>query len=159
MQYSVVGADGHQYGPVDLMTLKQWVTEGRVLPNSQIVDNLSNVTLLASQMPELGMISAGRPTTDTNAPPLAYGEYPRGNVPMPTVKRGTRLWGIIFWLAVGIVFSMFYKFGGVIVSGWNLFDAFKAKAEDDPKANWCIGVSVVGFAIILLWTYIKAQAL
>ena len=55
MQYTVSDQVGNQYGPVDFMTLKHWVSEGRVLPHSKITDNLSNLTLLASQMPELGL--------------------------------------------------------------------------------------------------------
>ena len=78
MQYSVKGTDGNTYGPVDLITLKQWVQEGRVLPNAQVTDNLSNRTMQASQMPELGL-SAGptNPYANAPVPPANYNPYPR----------------------------------------------------------------------------------
>lgn len=37
MRYSVIAADGSQYGPVDIATLNQWIAEGRVLPTTMLV--------------------------------------------------------------------------------------------------------------------------
>ncbi len=157
MQYSVHGSDGNQYGPVDLITLKQWVQEGRVLPDTRVTDNLSNSTLLASQMSELGMTSMSQPYANASAPPQP-GMSPYSNPQFGAqAKQPTRLWGILGWLAFGIVVSMFTRYGGIFVSGWNVFDAFKAKSEDDPKAGLCLGFAIGGFALILLWTYLKSQ--
>lgn len=157
MQYSVRGKDGNVYGPVDLMTLKKWVQEGRIMPDSMVTDNLSSVTLMASQMPELGVVAPVNPYANTAAPPSNYNEYSRPGGPSQPIKRGTRLWGIIFWLVAGLTMSMFYQIGGVFISAWNIFDAFKAKSEDDPHAGWCLGVAIGGFLIILVWTIIKVN--
>ena len=73
MQYSVIGSDGNQYGPVDLITLKQWVADGRVMPHTQVIDNLASTTLMANQMPELGMTSVTGHYANTTAPPQALG--------------------------------------------------------------------------------------
>jgi hypothetical protein len=158
MQYSVKGSDGNQYGPVDLMTLKQWVTEGRVLPNSLVTDNLSNVSLLASQMPELGMATHSAPYANTPAPPQSFGEYPRPGMVAPSANQPTKLWSILIWLGIAVVLSMFTRYGGVIISGWNIIDAAGAKARNDPKSGLCFGFAIGGFLLILLWTYIKYQA-
>ena len=158
MQYSVLGTDGSQYGPVDLMTLKQWVSEGRVLPNTQIVDNLSSQTLMASQMPELGMTSVSNPYSNTAAPPQNFNQYPRTGYDAQAPQGTTKLWSILIWLGIGIVFSMFTRYGGVFVTGWNVFDAFQAKARKDPKGDLCLVFGIGGFVLVLLWTVFKYQA-
>lgn len=160
MQYLVLGSDGNQYGPVDLQTLKAWVQEGRVTSTTQITDGLSNQTLMASQMPELGISSTANPYANTPAPPQGYPQYPRPDSQyQPQYEQKTRLWGILFWLGLAVVISMFTTYGGVIISGWNIFDAFQAKQRNDPKVGLCIGFAVGGFLLILLWTFIKYKAL
>ena len=153
MQYTVSDQTGNQYGPVDLKTLKQWVLEGRIMPDSKVTDNLSNVTLLASQMPELGVNATNNPNDNNTGYASDVSQYLQAN----SVKRGTRLWGIVFWLVLGLVFSMFSKYGGLFVSGWNIFDAIKAKTDDDPNAGLCLGIAISGFIVILIWTMLKTQ--
>ncbi len=154
MQYSVKDKDGNQYGPVDLITLKKWVQEGRVLPDTVVTDNLSSVSLVASQMPELGGVQQVNPYANTPAPPSSFSQYPRTDGGI----RKTRLWAILFWLGLGVLAASFSKYGGLIISGWNIFDAFKAKSDKDPNGGLCIGVAVGGFLLILLWTILKNQA-
>ncbi|MEI7984437.1 MAG: hypothetical protein WCI55_02315 [Armatimonadota bacterium] len=59
---------------------------------------------------------------------------------------------------LGVLAAIFTRSGGLIVSGWNIFDAFKAKSEKDPNGGLCIGVAVGGFLLILIWTIFKNQA-
>ena len=158
MQYSVVGSDGNQYGPVDLITLKQWVSDGRVLPNTQVVDNLSNRTLIASQMPELGMMSVSNPYAGTAAPPQNFSQYPRYGEGAPVYQQKTKLWGILGWLGLALVLAALTDYGGLIISGWNIFDAIQAKARNDPKSGLCFAVAIGGFLLIVVWTIIKNQA-
>ncbi len=51
-QYSVVAADGKEYGPADLETLRQWVREGRVVKATHI-KKASGGTTFAGKLPEL----------------------------------------------------------------------------------------------------------
>lgn len=157
MQYTIHGSDGNQYGPVDLITLKKWVAEGRVLPNSQVTDNLANRTIMASQMPELGMMTQSNPYANAPAPPSVNQQYGGAYSGPMQVPQGTKLWGIIGWLCAALVLSAVTRYGGLIISGWNIFDAIKAKSYNDPKSGWCFAVAIGGFAVIALWTYIKYQ--
>ena len=151
MQYSVIGSDGNQYGPVDLITLKQWVADGRVMPHTQVIDNLASTTLMANQMPELGMTSVTGHYANTTAPPQNYNNYPRpGEMQVPKVKRRTRLWGILFWFALGTVLSPFLLTGGLLTNGLNILEAFRAKSEGDPNAGWCMVIALTGFTISIL---------
>jgi TM2 domain-containing membrane protein YozV len=51
--YSVIGADGQLYGPVDLATLKQWCIEGRILATTSMVASGTGQSLRASDVREL----------------------------------------------------------------------------------------------------------
>jgi TM2 domain-containing membrane protein YozV len=51
--YSVVAADGKVYGPVDVSTLKNWCVEGRVRPETNVVDGISGRTYLAEELQDL----------------------------------------------------------------------------------------------------------
>lgn len=158
MQYSVKGSDGNQYGPVDLMTLKQWAKEGRVLPATMVTDHLSNRTAAASSMSELGFTTNSNPYTGVQPPPSNYTDYPRTGQAV-NKSQGTHLWSILIWLGIGIILSLFTRTGGLIASGWNIYDAMRARQQRDPHAGLCIGFAVGGFALILIWTIIKANTL
>jgi uncharacterized membrane protein len=51
-QYFVVAADGKEYGPADLETLRQWVREGRVVKATHIKKGTAPTTF-AGKLPEL----------------------------------------------------------------------------------------------------------
>jgi uncharacterized membrane protein len=51
-QYFVVAADGKEYGPADLETLRQWVREGRVVHGTHI-KKAGGAIAYAGKMPEL----------------------------------------------------------------------------------------------------------
>jgi hypothetical protein len=53
--YTIVGADGQQYGPISLEQLKGWVAERRVNPETQVLRSDMNTWLPAAQYTELGM--------------------------------------------------------------------------------------------------------
>ncbi len=49
----MIGSDGNTYGPVDLPTLKDWVKEGRIGPNSRIKDPVTGSFVRAADLAEL----------------------------------------------------------------------------------------------------------
>ena len=151
MQYSIVGTDGNQYGPVDLMTLKQWVSEGRVLPNSQITDNLSNRTIVASQMPELGLLSQ---------PPIPppYTQYPRHEVNSQTtpVIQGTVIGSVIFRVVFAVAISLMFPVGGIISSCYAIYYAIRAFVNKDPNGIWCLVLALLCAVWVGFWTLYKA---
>lgn len=51
--FSVRGADGKVYGPVDLDTLRQWATEGRLVPTTEVIEIATQRRMPASYVPGL----------------------------------------------------------------------------------------------------------
>lgn len=54
--YSIVGADGREYGPVEKEALLQWAREGRVTATTTVIDQATGQRFAASQMAELNAI-------------------------------------------------------------------------------------------------------
>ena len=70
-QYWVVAADGKEYGPADLETLRQWAKEGRVV-HATHVRKSSGGTIYAGKMPELADVfppREGQAAAPGQAPP------------------------------------------------------------------------------------------
>jgi TM2 domain-containing membrane protein YozV len=57
--YSVVGADGQVYGPIDAAGLRQWCLEGRIRPDTTIYETASGSAVRAADMPDLRAILQG----------------------------------------------------------------------------------------------------
>ena len=53
MQYYIIGADGHQYGPVEMSTLMQWAHDGRVVPRTTVIESESGRRFLACDIADL----------------------------------------------------------------------------------------------------------
>jgi hypothetical protein len=53
--YTIIGADGQQYGPITLDQLKSWIVEGRVTGSTNVSRSDQESWLRAEQWPELGM--------------------------------------------------------------------------------------------------------
>jgi hypothetical protein len=50
MRYFMLASDGQTYGPVDVATLRQWATEGRLLPDSMLHEEGTGVMLRAKDL-------------------------------------------------------------------------------------------------------------
>jgi len=53
MQYYVIGPDGNKYGPADVPTLKSWIAENRLTPDSMVEDFNTGQRMKASAVPGL----------------------------------------------------------------------------------------------------------
>ena len=62
-QYKIIGADGKEYGPVTATQLQQWVTEGRVNPQTRVQPDGSTDWKPLVEYPEF------QPAPATTAPP------------------------------------------------------------------------------------------
>lgn len=73
--YTVIGADGQPYGPVDRTTLVQWIRENRIVGSTEIVDEVTGTRTRADLMPSLGDVFSGPGSTPMpgSAPTSAYG--------------------------------------------------------------------------------------
>ena len=59
MDYSIIGADGREYGPVSKQALVEWARDGRVVPRTSILEHASGRRFLACDLPELAAIFDG----------------------------------------------------------------------------------------------------
>ena len=64
--YYVLGDGGTRYGPADLATLKAWVQEGRVLPQTMLEQVVDGQVIPAAQVPDL--FNGPTPQTAYHAP-------------------------------------------------------------------------------------------
>lgn len=147
MQYSVQGSDGNTYGPVDLPTLKQWATEGRVFSTSLVINHVTNQRLTASQMPELGL-SAANPYS-APPPPTAYPRTTFGS------SQQSELSHILVRAGIAVVLSIIFYAAGMITATYTLFYGIRAYTNKDPKASLCLGISIATFVLVGAWTIIK----
>jgi len=114
MRYFVIGANGELFGPADIPTLNQWITEGRLMPTSMLQEELGGARFAASMLPQLAFSAS----------------YPRGGVPSPYAAdngaseiKNAWIYGIIGFFCFGIVL------GPV-----GLAYALKAKQKGHPQA-------------------------
>ena len=61
----------------------------------------------------------------------------------------------MFWLTAAILLEMFTNFSGIILAGWNILDAFQAKARNDRNTLWCFVFAIGGFLLVLVWTILR----
>jgi len=110
-QYRVVGADGKEFGPVDLAGLQQWIREGRVLNTTRVRKN-DGAAVMAELLPELASTFTPPPSGST-VPPIAV------TVPIPGEFR---IWGFIdqawqlvkpHWLPLGVMFLITSVIGAI----------------------------------------------
>jgi hypothetical protein len=59
--YKILGADGKEYGPVDVELLRRWVKEGRVNVNSRLQEAGSSEWKAAGQIAEIADLLGGPP--------------------------------------------------------------------------------------------------
>lgn len=85
MRYFVLDDAGNQYGPADLLTLQQWVTEGRVLAATKLKEEMSGTVVPAGEVTGLTFPSAA-PTMSaptTGAVKQDYSQNPYESGPRP----------------------------------------------------------------------------
>jgi hypothetical protein len=154
MQYMVTGSDGIEYGPVDEDTLKSWAGEGRVVPNTKVRDVMSQQVFRATDVSALRGIlpepAAVAPPTNYQLPPAMSSGYPRDmGFSTPMGRSRTRLWGMIFWVVVGLLLAIFTGGKGFIIAAFSLYDAYRAHDEGDNNSIACIIIGVVGAILII----------
>ncbi|MBX3119601.1 MAG: DUF4339 domain-containing protein [Fimbriimonadaceae bacterium] len=127
MQYYVKGTDGQDYGPVSIDQLKQWVTENRVHPDTQLRDYHTNEIKPARNIPTLFPNAA--PTSQipgtTYGPNLQSGQaykYPTEESVWPF------LW-VIGEAILGIVFFFVLHRLGIIFAGFAMYNAVRLQSR------------------------------
>ena len=123
MRYFVIGSTGELYGPADIPTLNQWITEGRLLPTSMVQEELGGARFAASLLEGL----------------VFPGHYPRpGMVGSQQLDDGSAemknawTYGIIGFFCFGIILGPI-----------GLAYAIKAKQKNHPQAIGAIALCAI----------------
>jgi hypothetical protein len=136
MRYFVIGPNQELYGPADVPTLNQWITEGRLTPTTTLQEEQGGARFAASMITGLNFpANYVRPGMGT-----PYAAVDDGSQEMKTA------W--ICWI-VGI-----FCFG-IILGPVGLFSAIKAKNKGNSQAVGGIilcsittGLSAIGIIIM-----------
>ena len=82
MRYFVIGDDGQKYGPADVPTLKQWITDGRLLATTIVENEATGERMSAQAVPGLNFPIAAPP--QSSGPVGNYGAPAPMGSPAPT---------------------------------------------------------------------------
>ena len=174
--YTIIGADGQQYGPISLEQIKAWAGEHRITPETKVLRSDIKSWLPAAQYTELGMeqsAAAGPAVAVATAPPQRLAAAP--NVAAMTLARRVRLgarW--FYWIAgfslVNTVLAM-SKAGIMFVVGLGitqLIDGFaRAMGSQAPVIGLVLNIIVAGifasFGVFAtkghIWSFIAGMIL
>lgn len=135
MQYYVISGDGQRYGPADIATLNQWITEGRLLPHQMIEDAATGVRMVATSVPGL-VFPQQQP----------YHNYPRDTGAWPGDDGSKDLTQAWIFGALGLVLGsccclfMVFPIMGII-------SANKAEQKGNRQAN---GARIFNIVVLVL---------
>lgn len=154
MEYMVLASDGQEYGPATVETLKQWVQEDRLRPESMLKDFHTGQRLPASQVP--GLFAATAPPPQAGQPSLGNwsqtpsSPYPRpGYAPAGNQGSGA-LWGSIIRSGLAVLFFFVFHGIGVVFAIYAVVYAFQAKSQGNQYGPIAIGISLAALAAVLI---------
>ena len=155
--YSVVGADGQMYGPVDEATLAQWAQAGRVGAGSQVQFAATGQYMPAGSLPFLAPIfHAASPMP---APAPAMNPYPHGlGYAGPTMSP---MWNQFTPFSVPLALLLHYVTFGLFTVIWLnlLHDKMPMVRRDDPSGGKGIGFMFIPIFGPLYWNFFNSTRL
>lgn len=140
MRYYVIGDDGQRYGPADVPTLGAWAREGRLVAGSRLIEEGTERSVFASEIPGL---TFGGSTEGRTPPPSgpSYQEAFSGTVDNHLVK--SILVTLCCCLPFGIAAIVFSSQVNPLVQGGRYAEAREKAAQADKWANWGIGLGLI----------------
>lgn len=146
--YIVVGADGVDYGPVEIGTLKLWASDGRVTPITELREYITQKTMRAGDLPEL---FGGLRAADL----AVLGLSPEERAAKSEAESKKAFQYIIFSSIVSVCIFFLFKGSGLILSGFNLIPAW----QNRKSANGPLGliVAIVVFIFILVGLILRVK--
>jgi hypothetical protein len=154
--FYVTGPDGNQYGPADEATLGQWAREGRIVPQTVLVDAGTQQSVYAGHVPSLAALFglAQQPAVPAFTGATPYGGamhsvgYSSGYNPgagthsLTVFSPGTLL--LLHFVTCGL-YTLYVHFG-------LMHDRLPPRRSDDPSAGKAIGFMFVPF-FNLYWIF------
>lgn len=156
MEYLIIGPDGKEYGPANIDTVKQWVAENRIFPQTQLKNFASGQVLKASQIP--GLFPDTLPAPAVAPPPGPFSQPPTAqpNNPFVTSVDGLErkeLYGVIL-RCVGALIMFFVLHGfGVFFASYAVVYAIQAQQRGSRYGVISIVIAAcTAIVLIVGWT-------
>ena len=152
----MLGDGGQKYGPADVATLNQWITEGRLLPQTIIEEEATGRQTLASALHGLQFPLAAPPA----AGPAPVSNYPRYDQaqqyrPAPYQTSSVNVGGSDFALALAMglispVLSILLPIGGLLTAGIGIRAAVRAQGIGHKLGILVIVINIlaIGFWVV-----------
>jgi hypothetical protein len=157
--YYVQGADGQEYGPVDVQTLRTWVDEQRVIRDTKVRNTANGMVLMASNMPELdGKFPAFAPVMPPAAGPAIGGMHtsinqlppsgsymPSGINSMASEQKGewTEFFILLGLSVLTAVVGIFVGIFTFILGFYTIRRAWEAREMDEKGAIFALIIAVL----------------
>lgn len=175
LMYFVVTDSGDQFGPHDIPTLKVWVLEGKVLPETPLKAVNSEVMIKAGDMPELfpSQSSTGQALYIPYKSPLPYQRGMPGQVTEEALQRGLAQgkrdsgqvppivwlgWAIV---VAGLISTFLTPFAFVLFAAVGIYFGWRAKSDNHKSAETLVivaaGLVPVGLVIVFLLEYARVS--
>lgn len=156
--YTMFGADGKGYGPVDEATLSQWARESRVASSTSIRCEADGRIVAAGTLPFLAGLFVAAPTQAyaPAAPQQAYYAYSPQVVPMGSPQAAMH-WLSSFSVA-GVVLLHLVTMGLFPMIWFNIMHGkMPMTRQDDPSAGKAIGFMFIPFFNFywIFFTYLR----
>jgi hypothetical protein len=157
MRYFVVGQDGNQYGPADQFTLQEWVGQGRIQPDTVLIEEGTGRRIIASAVP--GLIATQIPPSQpqANSYQQPYNEYSGQGYSRPTQSLDTNP----ALIKAIIVLCCCCQPLGIVAVVYAAMASSSARTQpdlardqmkkSDTWANWGIGLGIGGTLIYILF--------
>jgi len=144
--YKIIGADGKEYGPVSLETLRQWMAEGRANSETKVLPEGATEWRKAGELPELTQPTPAAPAQPATLPP-----GPGPISPPPTAPRTNPL--AITGLILGIIsmtvglccYGLPFNVAGIICSAVAM-----VQIKNDPQRESGHGIALAGLVLSIL---------
>src|SRR5438094_501094 len=98
--YRIIGADGREYGPIEITQLQQWVADGRINAQSKVKPEGATEWKAAGDVPELQELlsTQAAPGTRLPSPP---GQPP----PVPGEQKGLAITSLVLGILSLVCFG------------------------------------------------------
>ncbi|MBI1333819.1 MAG: hypothetical protein GC165_13175 [Armatimonadetes bacterium] len=138
-QYIVRSPDGREYGPVDLVTLQQWVQQGRVTHDTKVRNLGNGMLLMASNMPELdGHFAALYPRQHAA---ITSGMLYAGNQ-APVADHWEDYKFVFIMSVLGLVLSLAIGWFSIVFCIVGMVRAWKAAKEQKPMSGLAFTIAL-----------------
>jgi hypothetical protein len=113
--YTIIGADGKEYGPVAIDKIRRWIADGRANLDTRAKAAGTEEWKPLEDFPDFGgPLAEFRPAAEGSPASPGRGPWPRGPVPAPTdfspLDCFSRSWNLLtrnFWPLVGVTVVLF----------------------------------------------------